>query len=35
MTGVPEKVIAAAPGAKIDGGILHQWAPLFGVTWTW
>jgi hypothetical protein len=35
MTGVPEKVIAAAPGAKIGGGILHQWAPLFGVTWTW
>lgn len=34
VTGVPKEVIAAAPGANLDG-ILHQWAPLFGITWTW
>jgi hypothetical protein len=34
ITGVPEKVIAAAPGAEIDGSILHHWAPFFGITWT-
>ncbi len=34
VTGVPREVIAAAPGAKVDG-ILHHWAPLFGITWTW
>ena len=34
ITGVPQNVIAASPGAKVDG-ILHQWAPLFGITWTW
>jgi hypothetical protein len=34
VTGVPQEVIAASPGAKIDG-ILHQLAPLFGITWTW
>ncbi len=34
MTGVPKDVIAAAPGADLQGGILHQWAPLFGITWT-
>lgn len=32
ITAVPTKVIAAAPGAKLDG-LLHHWAPLFGVTW--
>ena len=35
ITGVPKEVLAAAPGAKIDGGLLHHWAPLFGITWTW
>lgn len=34
ITGVPKEVIAAAPGAKLDG-VLHHWAPLFGITWTW
>lgn len=34
VTGVPKDVIAAAPGAKVDG-VLHHLAPLFGVTWTW
>ena len=34
ITGVPNKVIAAAPGAEIDGSILHHWAPFFGITWT-
>jgi hypothetical protein len=33
ITGVPQKVIAAAPGAEIDGSILHHWAPFFGITW--
>lgn len=35
ITGVPKEVIAAAPGAKINGGLLHQWAPIFGISWTW
>jgi hypothetical protein len=34
ITGVPSKVIAAAPGAEIDSNILHHWAPFFGITWT-
>ncbi len=34
MTGVPKDVIAASPGADLQGGILHHWAPLFGITWT-
>ena len=34
ISGTPNEVIAAAPGAKIDK-LLHQWAPLVGVTWTW
>jgi hypothetical protein len=34
ITGVPKKVIAEAPGAQIDGSILHHWAPFFGITWT-
>ena len=34
MTGVPTEVIAASPGADLQGGILHHWAPLFGITWT-
>jgi hypothetical protein len=34
ITPVPSKVIAASPGAEISGSILHQWAPFFGVTWT-
>jgi hypothetical protein len=34
ITGVPGKVLAAAPGAEIDGSILHHWAPFFGITWT-
>ncbi|MCB1019659.1 MAG: outer membrane beta-barrel protein [Bryobacterales bacterium] len=33
VTAVPDKVIAAAPGAKMSG-VLHQIAPLFGITWT-
>jgi hypothetical protein len=33
VTGVPEEVIATSPGADI-GGILHHWAPFFGITWT-
>ena len=32
ITKVP-KVFAASPGAKISG-ILHQWVPAFGVSWT-
>jgi len=35
VTGVPKEVLAAAPGAAIDGDILHQWAPLFGFSYTW
>ncbi len=34
ISGVPKEVIAASPGANLDG-ILHQWAPLFGFSWTW
>ncbi len=33
ITGVPKKVIAAAPGADLDG-ILHQFVPIFGLSWT-
>ena len=32
FSGIPRKVIAPAPGASIDG-ILHHWAPFFGITW--
>ena len=32
ISGIPRKVIAPAPGADIDG-ILHHWAPFFGITW--
>lgn len=32
ITKVP-KVFGASPGAKISG-IFHQWAPAFGVSWT-
>ena len=32
ISGIPRKVIAPAPGASIDG-ILHHWAPFFGITW--
>ena len=32
ITKVP-KVFAAAPGAKISG-LLHQWMPAFGISWT-
>lgn len=35
ITGVPTKVITPSPGAEITGDILHQWAPIFGVSWTW
>ncbi len=35
ITGVPENVLAASPGASIDGKLLHQWAPIFGVSWIW
>lgn len=35
MTGVPDDVITAAPGASIDGGILHQFTPVFGYSWVW
>lgn len=34
MTGVPDDVITAAPGSSIDGSILHQFAPIFGYSWT-
>ena len=34
ITGVPENVITAAPGASIDGNLLHQFAPMVGYTWT-
>lgn len=34
ITPVPKEVIAASPGADLDG-LLHHWAPLFGVSWTW
>ena len=32
ITKVP-KVFAAAPGASISG-VLHQWVPAFGISWT-
>ncbi len=35
MTGIPDEVITAAPGAGIDGSVLHQFAPVFGYSWTW
>lgn len=35
ITGIPENVIAASPGASIDGKILHHWAPIFGISYTW
>lgn len=35
VTGIPKEVMAAAPGAVIDGDILHQWAPLFGFSYIW
>ena len=30
---VPSKVFAASPGAR-SSGILHQWLPAFGISWT-
>ena len=33
ITKVPSKVLAASPGAR-SSGIFHQWAPAFGVSWT-
>lgn len=35
ITGIPENVIAASPGATIDGDILHHWSPIFGISWIW
>ena len=34
ITGVPDNVITAAPGASIDGDLLHQYAPMVGYSWT-
>ena len=34
ITGVPDNVITAAPGASIDGDQLHQYAPMVGYSWT-
>ena len=34
ITGVPENVITASPGASIDGDLLHQFAPMIGYSWT-
>lgn len=33
VTGIPEKVLTPAAGAKIDG-LMWQWAPMFGFSWT-
>jgi hypothetical protein len=33
VTAVPKKLITPAPGADL-GGLLHHWAPFFGITWT-
>jgi len=33
VTGVPENVLTPAGGAKIDG-LMWQWAPMFGFSWT-
>jgi hypothetical protein len=34
ITGVPENVITASPGASIEGDLLHQFAPMIGYSWT-
>jgi opacity protein-like surface antigen len=34
ITGVPDNVITAAPGALIGGDLLHQFAPMVGYSWT-
>lgn len=34
ITGVPENVIAASPGASISGDLVHQFTPMFGYSWT-
>lgn len=34
ITGVPENVITASPGASIDGDLLHQLTPMVGYSWT-
>lgn len=34
ITGVPENVITASPGASIEGDLLHQFAPMLGYSWT-
>jgi hypothetical protein len=34
ITGVPDNVITASPGASIDGDLLHQFAPMFGYSIT-
>lgn len=34
ITGVPDNVITASPGASIDGDLLHQFAPMVGYSWT-
>lgn len=32
ISAVPDRVIAGAPGSKVSG-ILHHWAPMFGISW--
>jgi opacity protein-like surface antigen len=34
ITGVPDNVITASPGASISGDLLHQFAPMVGYSWT-
>ena len=34
ITGVPDNVITASPGATIDGDLLHQLTPMVGYSWT-
>lgn len=34
ITGVPENVITASPGASIEEDLLHQFAPMIGYSWT-
>jgi hypothetical protein len=34
ITGVPDDVITASPGASISGDLLHQFAPIVGYSWT-
>lgn len=34
VTNIPKDVITPGPGSDLDG-VIHNWAPLFGFSWTW